>query len=176
MNKNITIGILATAILVSGFFWVAQPSKTVEITKDGPVKLGSAEIAHPYIKWGDVEVWHSIDRDLTDSASTTCSFLNPTAATSTVSDVMLRLSTGFQGATMQVEAGKATNNAYATTTSLGIGIFPSFGQGTFTASTTSYTAIDGPLVFGPNDYLNFKVGTTTANIEGICQATWTVSR
>lgn len=111
---------------------------------------------------------------LTASASTTCSLVSP-SSTSTLLSSSLKLTSGFVGATIQVEAGKAYD-PYSTTTSLGIGVFTSGLKQTFVASTTPYAAVDGPLTFGPSQYLNYKVGTTTSSVHaGTCSALWMVN-
>lgn len=176
MNYKNTAIIIGVSVLLSLLIGALLPGKTIEriVEKGNLGALAGPDIPSQYLKWGDVKIVNTYTNALTDSASTTCSFPSPTG-TSTPILAGLKITSGFQGATMQVEAGKATN-PYSTTTSLGIGTFPSGGQGLFIASTTNFAQLDGVSVFTSSnpDYLNFKVGTSTANIEGTCQATWIV--
>jgi len=174
-NYFVMAGIALVVSLVVGLT-VSKPVNTVvQRVTDG--KLGSVaspDIMSPYFSFGGVRHWGARSDSLVQATTTVCAIQSP-AATSTLIMGSIRLSVGSTTASTVTIAKSAT--AYATTTLIGGGALGAGAQGTFSATTTpsTGTSLDGPMVFGPSQYLvvgmQGGVGGTFSP-TGNCQATW----
>ena len=170
MNKKILIGVVVVALIAVGFF-MRSPAERVVTTVLG----SSADIISPYLRWGNVE-HYAANVTIRTATTTPCAIQSP-SATSTLTMTALSIKTATSTATTWT-ASKAST-AFATTTLLGTFSLGSGAQGTMVfASSTETAVIDDISVFGPNEYVVWGVAGTaisgTANLNGVCQAEWTV--
>ena len=168
------------------------------ILKDKPVGALTGPIL-PYndFGFGGVRFWgsgRSSDVGLQQGTSTICSLQAPTA-TSTLLNFTTHVHNATGTATLVLEVARATT-AFATTTSLTFGTRALAAQShqtfSFVASTTGSTnsliQTDPRWEFGPNEFLNVKVGGATGDVNsansaityanyapvGSCGAIWQV--
>lgn len=177
MNKNITIGVIAVAILVAGVIAgvLGGDTQVIEkvIDKGSSSNIGALtgpDLPYPYFGVGGVREFKQ-STSLQTATTTVCAIQSP-AATSTLKFAGIRFSTSSTTAST-IHLAKATT-AYATTTALGQGSLAAGAQGVVLASTTPTTGVDDNVVFGPSEY--FVVGMTggagTFSPVGTCQATF----
>lgn len=169
--SNKTLGIALVVIFAIAILGLFTPAGKIiqQVTNEPVGALTGPEIPYEYIKWGDVTVRNY--RVVMSTASTTCS-IRPNA-TSTLVFAAATVRNSSTGATLQYEWGKSTSR-FATTTSLGIGSLASAAKGVVIASTTDAASLlntNSALVFGPSDFLNLKIGSSTATTQaGTCYA------
>ncbi len=187
MNNKIIAGIASVA-LVLGLAGLLPEKESTPVSQDlirdivKQVQLGAIpgdEISGNRFTVGGL-TFYAESLNTFISASTTCTLRSDPTATSTLLYAWQNYRTGSTSA-MFIEAGKATNNRHATTTSLGTTLLAASTQGTFVASTTPFAGLDSVRVFQPGDFLNFKQsgGITTGSTDGTgfvptgsCGALW----
>lgn len=166
-----TIIAAATASLVIGIGFLTMTPESKEGTQSFGA-LAGPDIPSPYLNWGSVRTWN-YSTALKQSASTTCSFLSPSAS-STLEAAGIKFDTASSSAII-VDIGKSTS-AFATTTLIGTTYNIAAGAQAFIQASTS-PAAGAVTVFAPNTYLNFKaaggaIGTDATGFVpvGRCQA------
>lgn len=140
--------------------------------------LTGPEIASPYLAWGGV-YHYAAATALTNATTTPCAIQSP-AATSTLSESMIKITIASSTATTWTLAKSLT--PYATTTVLipnttlgsGVqGVMGFFG----TSTPAGGTPIPDPTyVFSPNTYLVWSVAGVNPSgtgLSGVCQAEFT---
>jgi hypothetical protein len=111
----------------------------------------------------------------TTATTTVCAIQSPNATSTLVYGSAMFTVSSTSAST--VNMARATT-AFATTTSLGNGIFAANAQGTVIASTTpSSVATDGSQVFPPSTWfvVGMTGGTGTFSPTGYCSAEWNVN-
>lgn len=175
----VIVGLLV-ALTISSIFWVTRPTKNVIVNQDGkeqPVgALAGPDIPSPYLRWGDVAIYQA--KQTFNQASTTVCSLQAPSATSTLLWANVGITTGTS-TTVLFEMAKSTLFDATTTLLSSSHSFASGVLGTFTASSTLNTdnGLNGPKIFGPNQYLNVKYGGANGSLnvlQGTCNAAWQV--
>ena len=171
MNKKLLAGGVVIALLAG---WVGaglQPDPVAPAPQLGA--LSGPDIQSPYLSVGGVRKEY---RSSTLSASTTPCALQAPAATSTLVNFGVRLSTASSTATVWTLA-KATT-AFATTTAFDQFSVGSGALGAFYVGHASSTAPDENGVIAPSNYVVVGVqGTAIADstkLNGVCQAEFIV--
>ena len=135
----------------------------------GPVDVGEFQSVN------GIETYYA-SSGLNRASTTVCSLRSPNA-TSTLTFGSLKV-TGATTTALFIEFGRSTV-IDATTTSIGTRVLASGVQATMLASTSpALSAIDGPVIFPPNNYLNVKYGGALGSLNvlaGSCRATFLVN-
>lgn len=175
-NKNLTIGLLITLVIaVCGLFFPKIVTKFAGIQSG--VDVTTTNFTTLSVQNGESNggLYTTAARVLMATGTTTVCAIQSPNATSTLTEGSALFTVSSTSAST-VQLAKATT-AFATTTSLGQGIFAANAQGTVIASTTpSLVATDGSQVFSPNTW--FVVGMTggqgTFSPTGVCTAEFQV--
>ncbi len=173
MKSKITLGVALVAIVIAigGFFREPQVQQAVQ------QQLGGQSVS---VTDGDCLFSQGThictSKQLMKNASTTCSFKSPTASSTVEAYATF---TNTYGGSFDVAWAKSTS-AFATTTSLGYkaAAISSGDTGTFVASSSdqllalSTTMEDPASIVAPNTFVNFKVGSSSPILTGMCVATF----
>lgn len=171
MNK--TLGAMLVVILVAtaGAYLYPKVQK--------PLSAQSQQVTEGDCFVSPIGVYTCQYRQAFAQATTTvCSFISPSAASSTLAAAWMRLNQGTTtAATLRIaKAGAGVANNNASTTVITYTDLASGAQGTLVASTTGSVPIDSVLVFAPSTRLNFSIqggtGTFSQGLGSACFATF----
>lgn len=159
----------AVALLVCIAAFQLAPGSVQTVVKEKLGAMSGPDIASPYFSFGGVRHWGARIETLNTATTTVCALQSP-AATSTLLEGSIKLTTSSTTASRITLARAAT--AFATTTLLGSVDVAAGAQASLVASSTPTT--QGADVFPPSTY--FVVGMQgnvgTFSPVGSCNATW----
>ena len=172
--KYISIGVVLAVLISAIAFFKAGPGSVGPQGPKGDSVVGavsSPDIMAPYFSYGGVRHW-GYSMPFTDATSTICRFQSP-AATSSLEFVSIDITTATSTASF-IEVGQSANQNATTTRIQAISV-PTTELLDYVGTTTD--KVVGTWIFGPNRYLNVKVGGFIIHagdglLEGTCKATF----
>ena len=173
-SKYISIGVVVAVLISLAAFFQAGPGSVGPQGPQGPSgqtvgALSSPDIASPYFSFGGVRSW-GYSMPFQDATSTICTFQSP-AATSSLEFASIEITTATSTASF-FEIAQSRDRA-ATTTSIQKISVPTTELLDWVSTSTG--GVVGTTIFGPNRFLNVKVGGFIIHagdglLEGQCKA------
>ncbi len=150
--------------------------KTDSVFASVPQKVGaltSPDIPYQYFSFGGVRRWAYRTESLTAS-TTVCSIQTPNATTTLVSGNLYLISANVATSSTFTVAKAPTTGSYTTPINTVAAVASARDQVIPFASSSVNAQVFQDMVFGPNQFLNVRMASSTFTFSptGICQATF----